>query len=94
LAHNYATVNWEAPVIKTIASKNEGLDMLLNAIQRHGFSNHSNIQKAILLAEKALTLIKNRRTRDIDFEDLVQQISIRMGSQNFNLYQFVSSYTE
>jgi LAO/AO transport system kinase len=80
-------------VIKTIASKNSGIDTLFEAIQQHAPVSHLSHQKAILLAEKALTLIKNNRTRDINFEQLTQQIALALRNQNFNLYQFVSGYT-
>jgi LAO/AO transport system kinase len=93
LAHAHASPEWEAPVIKTIASKNSGIDTLFEAIQQHAPVSHLSHQKAILLAEKALTLIKNNRTRDINFEQLTQQIALALRNQNFNLYQFVSGYT-
>jgi LAO/AO transport system kinase len=92
LAHNHATPEWEAPVVKTVASKNEGLDTLLAAIQLHEHSHYSQTRKSILLAEKALTLIKNYRTKDIDFDALLNQIRKEMESENFNLYQFVAHF--
>jgi LAO/AO transport system kinase len=92
LAHAHATAEWEAPVLKTIASKNEGLEPVLAAIQKHHVSNHVSSTKSILLAEKALTLIKNYRTKDIQFEQLVAAITIAQEDQNFNLYRFVASF--
>jgi LAO/AO transport system kinase len=92
LAHAHATPEWEAPVLKTIASKNEGLEPVLAAIQKHHVSNHVSGTKSILLAEKALTLIKNYRTKDIQFEQLVAAITVAQKDQNFNLYRFVSTF--
>jgi LAO/AO transport system kinase len=92
LAHAHATKEWEAPVLKTIASKNDGLDALLAAIEKHHASNHTSPTRNILLAEKALTLIKNHRVKDLSFEKLVSEITEASADQNFNLYRFVSRY--
>jgi LAO/AO transport system kinase len=92
LAHAHATPEWEAPVLKTIASKKEGLAAVLAAIEKHHVSNHSSPTKNILLAEKALTLIKNNRVKDIIFDQLVADITVAMADKNFNLYRFVSKY--
>lgn len=92
LAHAHATAEWEAPVIKTVASKNIGLELLLAAIEKHHQSNYASTSKNILLAEKALTLIKSKRTKDINFDTLVAEISKAKQEQNFNLYRFVAKY--
>ncbi len=92
LSHTHATAEWEMPVVKTIATKNEGLDDLLNAILKHGESNVHNNRKVVLLAEKALTLIKNLRTKDVSFQTLVSEIGKELENKNFNLYTYVSKY--
>lgn len=92
LAHSHATSEWETPVVKTIATKNQGLDELLKAIENHGKSNEHSSRKAVLVAEKALTLIKNMRTKDISFPQLLEEIKVALQDQNFNLYQYVSKY--
>ncbi len=92
LSHTHATAEWEIPVVKTIATKNEGLDDLLNAILKHGESNAHNNRKVVLMAEKALALIKNLRTKDVSFQTLVSEIGKELQSENFNLYTYVSKY--
>lgn len=92
LAHAHATPEWETPVLKTVASKKEGLAALLTAIEKHHLSHHNSSTKSILLAEKALTLIKNNRVKDLNFEQLLSEITAAMAEQNFNLYRFVSKY--
>lgn len=92
LAHTNARDGWEAPVIKTVATKNEGLVELLDAIEKHhqhGFNSH---KKAHLMAEKAMMLIRNLRTRDISFETIEQDLQQLMAEKNFNLYQYVSKF--
>lgn len=92
LSHSHATPEWEIPVVKTIASKNEGLNLLLDAIVLHGKSHAQNNRKAVLLAEKALTLIKTIRTKDVVFTTLLNDITQQLENKNFNLYSYVSTY--
>lgn len=92
LSHSHATPEWEIPVVKTVATKNEGLKELLEAIVKHGQSSAHHNRKAILLAEKALMLIKNLRTKDVVFETLLTDITQQLQSENFNLYSYVSKY--
>jgi len=92
LAHTNSRDGWEAPVIKTVATKNEGLVELLDAIEKHhqhGFNSH---KKAHLMTEKAMMLIRNLRTKDISFETIEQDLQQLMTDKNFNLYQYVSKF--
>ncbi|MCU0441338.1 MAG: methylmalonyl Co-A mutase-associated GTPase MeaB [Bacteroidia bacterium] len=93
LAHTHATAEWEQPVVKTVASQQQGIAELVEAIQQHSSLFHKPTHKAILLAEKAITLIQAQRTNDISFEKMVREIEVALGQQNFNLYQYVSKYT-
>ncbi len=92
LAHTNARDGWEAPVVKTVATKNQGLDELLAAIEKHHAHGSSNDKKAHLMAEKAMMLIKNIRTRDISFQTLEAELKEAMTHQNFNLYKYVSQF--
>jgi LAO/AO transport system kinase len=92
LAHSHATSDWETPVVRTVATKNQGLDELLTAIVNHGKCVEQSSRKAVLVAEKALTLIKNMRTKDISFAQLLEEIEVALKDQNFNLYQYVSKF--
>lgn len=93
LAHTHATAEWEQPVVKTVASQQQGIAELVEAIQQHSSLFHEPTHKAILLAEKAMTLIQAQRTSDISFEKMVGEIEVALTQQNFNLYQYVSKYT-
>jgi LAO/AO transport system kinase len=92
LAHTNARDGWEAPVVKTVATKKEGLDALLEAIEKHhqhGFNSHKKVH---LMAEKAMMLIRNLRTKDISFDTIEQELQQLMTDKNFNLYQYVSKF--
>ncbi|SFN72360.1 LAO/AO transport system kinase [Chitinophaga sp. YR627] len=91
LAHTRQKENWEIPVLKTIATKEEGLQALVAAIDAHqqqvtGNSTHH----ALLLAEKAYQLLQHRRMQDVNRRVLQQQITQELASGTFNLYRFVN----
>lgn len=92
LAHTNARDGWEAPVVKTVATKNQGLDELLTAIEKHHTHGSSADKKAHLLAEKAMMLIKNNRTRDISFQAIEAELKVLMTNKNFNLYKYVTQF--
>lgn len=92
LAHAHATKEWEAPVVKTVATANIGIDGLAEAILHHQTTPAAGRKKIQLLAEKALNLIKEWRTRDIDKVALYKQLEQRASDKNFNLYRYVSEY--
>ncbi len=93
LAHSHATATWETPVVKTVASKNEGIEELFNAIELHRNNPIIGLKKEQLFAQKALNLIRHLRTRDINFEELKHDISINLNvEQNFNMYRYVKKY--
>jgi LAO/AO transport system kinase len=92
LAHTHGTPQWEAPVIKTIATTAQGIDKLADAIQKHNTAMLNTHKKIQLLADKAINLIKEMRIRDIDKNRLFQELQQLAKEQNFNLYQYVSKY--
>lgn len=92
LAHTHATAEWETPVVKTVASKNEGLQELAKAIEKHLHSHRINEKKKILLAQKALNMIRDYRTRDVDTQQLINEIAEQMNKSNFNLYRYITKW--
>ncbi len=72
-------------IIKTIATQNEGILNLKDAIVAK-LSNASVVEQAKLLAEKAYTLISKKRMKDVDIIKLEQQIK---DEEHFNLYRFI-----
>lgn len=81
---------WVIPVMKTVASKGEGVPELAAAIARHGF--HPNPERQLrLLAERAYRLIQHRRMRNIHLPALTIDLEKEMAKPDFNLYRFVES---
>ena len=51
---------WHIPVIATVATKNEGIEIILKAIEKHHKSNMKNEKQSKLLIDKAWMLIMQR----------------------------------
>lgn len=83
--------DWFPPVIKVIATQNEGIEHLMKKIDGHAAAA-PNDKKLFLLTEKAYKLIRNNRMKDLDKKKLQTQLRKEIERKNFNLYQFVNSY--
>ncbi|HMT36814.1 MAG TPA: methylmalonyl Co-A mutase-associated GTPase MeaB [Chitinophagaceae bacterium] len=94
LAHNKAK-EWEIPVIKTIASNNEGIPLVIKAMEaHHQFTHYNKSRQLEMLTMKAFQLIQHKRMKDIQKDLLQLQIQTAMAKESFNLYQFVATYTK
>ncbi len=77
------------PVVKTVASKQEGLDLLYKHIEEKSIHHQNNERKYMLMTEKAFQLIQQHRMKDINKQLLLQQIK----EQNTNnVYQFIQTF--
>jgi LAO/AO transport system kinase len=82
---------WIPPVLKVIATQNEGTEALVKKIDEHT-AKRSNEKKIFLLTEKAYKLIQNLRMKDLDKKKLQKEIEKESGKKDFNLYQYVSKF--
>ena len=94
LAPAFSAKQQEVPVIKTAASKNEGIAALYEAIKLHNGLQHSLQNKVRLYAQKAYLLITKIRMKDIDIDDLQKEISVKMQEENFNLYSYLKNFKQ
>lgn len=92
LAHQHAYQGWEAPVVKTVATRETGMAELVSALHRHLEATDNSDKKNVLLAEKALMLIREYRTRNISFEKLQAALKVQQEQSGFNLFRFVAEY--
>lgn len=90
LVHSKPVSNWSIPVIKAVATKQEGIEELIEAINKHQQIG-LNIKRPFLLAEKAYRLIQNYRMKDVSKKILKEQIEIELKKSDFNLYRFVNT---
>lgn len=93
LAHERAGMNAETPVVKTIATKSEGVAELAEAIEQHLLQSHTTPERRLhLLLEKSLHLIQSARMKDIGKMELREALANAVQKESFNLYSFVRSY--
>lgn len=83
----------ETAVLKTVATTNEGLRELIQAIDQHQLQLTQHPEKhAQLLTEKAWQLIQRQRMKAINRQELYQQIKTALEQGDFNLYRFLQSH--
>jgi LAO/AO transport system kinase len=75
-------------VIKSVATSHEGIDELIDAINKH-HTTGVNSKRPYLLVEKAYRLIQNHRMKSISKQILQKQIETEFKKPDFNLYRFV-----
>ena len=80
----------EIEIVKTTASKKEGIEPLSIAIEKVLKNADGNERKLWLLSEKAFYLIQKERMRDVNKAALKKQIED--AGTNFNIYSFVTKY--
>lgn len=82
----------EIPVVKTIASRGEGLRDLKEKIDLILTRQQNTEKKFYLLAERAFFLIQKKRMKGISKEDLRTRITGEINKGVFNLYNFIQQY--
>ena len=91
LAPAFNNANWQVPIIKTIASQKQGISELVNNIILHQQKITSSDKKYWLLAEKAYQIIQQKRMKNIDKQQLKEQIIMAHAANNFNLFTFIQN---
>jgi LAO/AO transport system kinase len=90
LAPTFSTHYNEVPIVKTVATEQEGvkdlLDILLHQLQKA----HLSDKTFWLLAERAFYLIEQKRMKGIDKSILQKEIEAIYQKGNFNLYKFIA----
>ncbi len=87
LAPAFSNHTQEIEVIKTVASKNEGIDEVKRAIEKLLGENRLNERKDWLLAEKAYYLLQKERMKNVDKIAIKKQLQHL--PKGINLYKFV-----
>ncbi len=81
-----------APVVRTVASREEGVAELLEAIDAQAKSPVAADRRLDLLADRAWHLIVKKRMKDVRKADLRDRISALEAERAFNLYSFIENY--
>lgn len=91
LLHSAAPEKKQAQIVRTIATKHEGIKELLAACNTM-LKQHQHNFKTYLLAEKAYKLIQNERMKSINKSALKSAIEEAYKQESFNLYAFVKLF--
>ncbi len=92
LAPAFSAKHEEVPVIKTVASKDEGTAELFVAITKLLQTKKISDNKISLYARKAYALIVKERMKDIRVAELKDEIGKLITEDQFNLYRFLKKY--
>ena len=92
LAPAFSAKKEEVQIIKTAASKNEGIQALYDAIKNNIAGQHFNDKKSRLYAEKLYLLIVKSRMKDVDVQKLEEEIGELIKIKEFNFYKFLKTY--
>jgi GTPase len=91
LAPVYHRSQKEIPVLKTIASQKEGIAKLYETIAKWQFDK-DEIYKVELMMEKILSIIQNKKMKDLNKDELKAHLLEAAKKADFNLYQFAEKY--
>jgi LAO/AO transport system kinase len=94
LLHSQTKKEWNTTVIKTVASKSEGIDELIESIKKHQSLHLTNHKKYQMIADKVYTLIQSNRMKDISKSILLEHLQKHNINSDFNIYKFAEKYFE
>ena len=94
LVHQKPASNWSIPVLKTVATAQQGIEELWMAIENHNKLKENKEHRQLLLLEKAVQLIQNEKMKSINKLTLKTNLNKASELAGFNLYQFIKSYLD
>lgn len=89
LAPSFRTHYHDVKVVKTVATKKEGVHELMKIISHELQKAHVTEKRFWLIAERAYHLIQKNRMRDVKKDELKKEIEQLYPKGKFNLYRFV-----
>ena len=93
LAHEKANGAAETPVIKTIATQDDGVALLATEVMKFLETQNDIPEKRMhLMADKAWHLIQAQRMKNVDVKRLKKDLAVAIIKDNFNLYAFIQAF--
>lgn len=92
--HERPGSSMEIPVIKTVASNNEGIDQLFEQIESHFNSDSSHKNKDNILISKSIKIVQGFLLRKFDLSAFSNELLKASKANDFNLYRFISEYLQ
>lgn len=91
LVHSKPLNDWQIPVIKAIATKGEGVEEVIEAIDKH-HQTAVNTRRSYLLAEKAYRIIQSKKMQSVSKKMLKDKLEVALQKEGFNLYAFLRAF--
>lgn len=91
LKHGVNSKGIVPPIVRAVATKNEGIAELFDHIKNH-LKHFPSSNKSLLLAEKAFHLIQNQRTMDLNKKAMQQEIQELINQNKFQLHQYAKRF--
>ena len=79
-------------VIPVIASQGIGIQELIQAIDAHQIANAASTLNKKLVVAKAVQLIVAHKMRQIDLEQMEQEVVIAISKPRFNIFEFIQKF--
>lgn len=89
--HSRVYSGWEIPVLKTIASGNEGIHEVLDSAMKHLLVEKKQFREQFLM-QKAMNLIIANKLRSIDKKLLRSRLAVAREDPAFNMYRFINTH--
>jgi LAO/AO transport system kinase len=94
LAPSFSNHSYEVKVLKTIATKNDGITALIDTIEEVYQNKDYNKRAEWLLVERAWQLIQKNKMKGILKTDILEDIKAQQRILKFNLYSFIKNYNK
>lgn len=91
LKHGVNSKGIVPPILRAVATKNEGIPELFKHINYH-LENFQNSNKSLLLVEKVYQLIQNQRMSDLNKKAMQQEIQELLSQDKFQLHQYAKRF--
>lgn len=93
MVHEKAADGKEIPVVKTVATAQQGIEDLAGAIETY-LAEHNELpaKRLHLLTEKSWQIIQAKRMKDIDRKKLSEALAGALQQPAFNLYAFTRAF--
>lgn len=95
LVHERARDGKEIPVVKTIATEQNGIETLAKAVEQYFDELNSIPEKRIqLLADKCWQLIQAQKMKNVNRAALVKALATALKEPGFNIYAFTQQFQQ
>ncbi len=94
MVHQRSAATWNVPVLKCVASKDEGITELMEQIILHANYKENNLErKSLMYANRLMQLLVQNKMQTIDKAKILLEVKKAIESNTFNLFGMVEAYS-